>query len=471
MLTGAGRGFCAGGDVTAMGGGANTALSLEQQVDRQRAIHHFSGLLHAMPKVSIAAINGACAGAGFGLALACDLRLAADAAKLTTAFAKVGFSGDFGITWPLVRTLGEARAKELLLLSDEFDAREGAAAGAAQPRAAGRRTDAGGDGAGRAHRQGPAGGLPLHEGKRARGGHRELPAVLDREGFTQRRTWRHAPTTRKAWPPSWKSAPRNSAGTDARGSRCASARSSLPCAELQHSAARLAALLGLDAPFRDPGVAEFGLDNAVFVFGDQFIEIVSPVQPGTTAGRLLDKRGDSGYMLILQTDDLKRERVRFAALGVRAVFDADHADISAVHLHPKDIGGAIVSVDEPRPAASWRWGGPDWRSQPGRRGAQRVLGLCLEALEPKAMAQRWAQVLALPQPVSKGNEGGGWRLALHEGWVDFVPAGARGEGIAGCTLAVADRQKLLDRADQMGVPRQGQSLTLLGTRIDLQALA
>jgi len=122
VLTGAGRGFCAGGDVTAMGGGASAALSLEQQVDRQRSIHRFSGLLHAMPKVSIAAINGACAGAGFGLALACDLRLASDAARFTTAFAKVGFAGDFGITWPLTRTLGEARAKELLLLSDKFDA-------------------------------------------------------------------------------------------------------------------------------------------------------------------------------------------------------------------------------------------------------------------------------------------------------------------------------------------------------------
>jgi len=126
VLTGAGRGFCAGGDVTAMSGGPNSGLTLEQQVDRQRAIHRFAGLLHEMPKVSIAAINGPCAGAGMGLALACDLRLAADSAKLTTAFAKVGFSGDFGITWPLVRTLGEARAKELLFLSDVLTAQQAA---------------------------------------------------------------------------------------------------------------------------------------------------------------------------------------------------------------------------------------------------------------------------------------------------------------------------------------------------------
>lgn len=124
VLTGSGRGFCAGGDVTAMATGAAGELTLEQQTDRQRQIHRFAGLLHAMPKVSIAAINGPCAGAGMGLALACDLRLAARDAKLTTAFAKVGFSGDFGITWPLVRTLGEARAKELLFLSDALTAQQ-----------------------------------------------------------------------------------------------------------------------------------------------------------------------------------------------------------------------------------------------------------------------------------------------------------------------------------------------------------
>lgn len=123
VVTGAGRGFCAGGDVTAMGDPSATAdWTVEQKVDRQRSIHRFSGLLHASPKPTIAAVNGACAGAGLGIALACDLRLAADGAKFTTAFARVGFSGDFGITWPLVRLLGEAKATELLFLSDVLSA-------------------------------------------------------------------------------------------------------------------------------------------------------------------------------------------------------------------------------------------------------------------------------------------------------------------------------------------------------------
>jgi 2-(1,2-epoxy-1,2-dihydrophenyl)acetyl-CoA isomerase len=124
VVTGAERGFCAGGDVTAMNAGGAADLTFEQRIDRQRASHRLSGLLYSIPKVTIAAINGAAAGAGMSIALACDLRIASNKAKLTTAFAKVGFSGDFGMTWPLTRLLGEAKAKELLFLSEVLTAEQ-----------------------------------------------------------------------------------------------------------------------------------------------------------------------------------------------------------------------------------------------------------------------------------------------------------------------------------------------------------
>jgi len=129
VITGADRGFCAGGDVTAMNAGQGKYLSFEQRVDRQQAGHRLSGLLYTMPKITIAAVNGAAAGAGLGIALACDLRIASDKAKFTTAFANVGFSGDFGVTWPLARILGEAKAKELLYLSDVLSADQALALG------------------------------------------------------------------------------------------------------------------------------------------------------------------------------------------------------------------------------------------------------------------------------------------------------------------------------------------------------
>jgi hypothetical protein len=237
--------------------------------------------------------------------------------------------------------------------------------------------------------------------------------------------------------------------------------------ELAPASQALATLLALAPPFADPGVAEFGLDNAVYVFGDQFIEIVSPTRADTTAGRLLDKRGDGGYMLILQSDDFERERVRLDALGVRRVWARNLPDIRAMHLHPKDIGGAIVSIDQPVPPDAWRWGGPDWRLQPGRAAEQRVRGVTLAAADPAATAQRWAEVLGLPGPVRNGAV---QRLALDGGWVDFEPAAARGEGIVGYTLAVAGRAAVRDRARELGLPATDDGFDFLGTRIALHAL-
>ena len=238
--------------------------------------------------------------------------------------------------------------------------------------------------------------------------------------------------------------------------------------DLRHGSTQLAALLGLDPPYRDPGVAEFGLDNAVYVFGDQFVELVSPVTAGTAAGRLIERRGDSGYMLLLQADDFERERARIAKLGVRTVWHKDLPDIRAMHLHPKDLGGAIVSVDEPKPAASWRWGGPQWRQQAGRRAQQRVIGVTVEAQDPGAMAGRWAEVLGLAPPSATDT---GHRLALQDGHVDFVPAGTNGDGIAGFTLRVADPEAVLRAAGAHGLAVQDQTVSAFGTRLDLQPLA
>jgi 2-(1,2-epoxy-1,2-dihydrophenyl)acetyl-CoA isomerase len=129
VVTGAERGFCAGGDVTAMNASSAPALTFEGRLDRQRTSQRLSSLLYSIPKVTIAAINGAAAGAGLSIALACDLRIASDKAKITTAFVKVGLGGDFGITWPLTRLLGEAKAKELLFLSDVLTAQRAAELG------------------------------------------------------------------------------------------------------------------------------------------------------------------------------------------------------------------------------------------------------------------------------------------------------------------------------------------------------
>ncbi len=122
VVTGAGRAFCAGGDVSAMGKVDDSTL--EQRVDRLRDAQELSWLLYNSPKITIAAVNGHAVGAGLGLALSCDLRIASSTAKFGTAYAKVGFGGDFGTTWLLARYAGAPKAKELFFLAENIEAAE-----------------------------------------------------------------------------------------------------------------------------------------------------------------------------------------------------------------------------------------------------------------------------------------------------------------------------------------------------------
>ena len=128
VLTGAGKGFCAGGDVKGMaasGDGTVGARTIDEAIARQRINQRATaGKLFKMAKPTIAALPGAAAGAGLALALACDLRVMASNAIMTTAFARVGFSGDYGGTYFLTQLVGSAKARELYFLSERVSADE-----------------------------------------------------------------------------------------------------------------------------------------------------------------------------------------------------------------------------------------------------------------------------------------------------------------------------------------------------------
>ena len=125
VLTGEGRAFCAGGDVSAMAAGkSGKPMTMEQKVDGLRHGQEVCWLLHSMPKITIAAVNGFAMGAGLGIAMSCDLRIASDKAKFGTAYAKVGLGGDWGATWQITQIVGEAKAKELMILADIIEADE-----------------------------------------------------------------------------------------------------------------------------------------------------------------------------------------------------------------------------------------------------------------------------------------------------------------------------------------------------------
>jgi 2-(1,2-epoxy-1,2-dihydrophenyl)acetyl-CoA isomerase len=128
LLKGAGGSFCVGGDVKSMAE-SKSPPPLEVRVANLRRGMEVSRILHQMPKPVVAQIDGAAAGAGLSMALACDLRVAGRSAKITTAFAKVGLSGDFGGTYFLTQLIGAAKARELYLTSPVLSGAEAQALG------------------------------------------------------------------------------------------------------------------------------------------------------------------------------------------------------------------------------------------------------------------------------------------------------------------------------------------------------
>ena len=212
----------------------------------------------------------------------------------------------------------------------------------------------------------------------------------------------------------------------------------LVASDLHTVVAELCAALGLEVCYVDPGVGEFGLHNALMLIGDQFLEVVSPTREGTTAGRLLERRtrddgkGDGGYMAIYEVDDLDGRVERVQAAGVRVVWSVDLPTIRARHLHPRDVGGALVSIDQPVRRGEWPWGGPSWRAHDGNGVVTAIAGVSVGATDPVGMRRRWAE------------------LGLDHA-VRFVPAGGRGEGIDGLDLVATDRDRAGETIELGGV--------------------
>jgi hypothetical protein len=208
--------------------------------------------------------------------------------------------------------------------------------------------------------------------------------------------------------------------------------------------------LGLEVCFRDPGLSFFGLRHGLYPIGDHILEVVVPKQPGTTAERFLDRRGgDGGYMVLVQVDDIEAERTRLEAAGIRIVFEATGSDIRGLHLHPKDVGGAIVSIDQASPPESWGWAGQDWQYHRCESIVNDLVAVEIQAEDPDGMAARWS--LALGQPLS-----GNGTIELDDASIRFVAAAdGRGDGLAAADLVATDRS------------RAGETLELCGLRFNM----
>ncbi len=225
-------------------------------------------------------------------------------------------------------------------------------------------------------------------------------------------------------------------------------------------------VLGLSADYEDPGIIEFGLRNSVMSVGNTFLEIVSPVEEGTTAGRLLARRGDGGYMVLGQTDDIGPVSRRIDELGIRKVWEADRAEVTAFHVHPKDIGAAIVSFDEMRPAEEWIWAGPNWREQRARN-VSTISAVDIQADDPEEIARRWSGAFGHDVHVN----GDQFEMPLESGHVYFMEAAdGRGDGVSGIQFDVADKDKLLEAINSSELILRDNETEICGTVFRFQGL-
>lgn len=159
--------------------------------------------------------------------------------------------------------------------------------------------------------------------------------------------------------------------------------------------------LGLEVAFNDPGVAVFGLRNAVLPVGTQFIEVVSPIKDGTAAGRQLQRLGgDGGYMVISHTDDQGPFRERASALGIRTAFEADDHGYKIWQLHPGDTGGSFLEIDfQPGgedPNGPWMPAGPDWQRAVRTDVVDGITAVELAVPDPEMCAAHWSKILGQP---------------------------------------------------------------------------
>ncbi len=236
--------------------------------------------------------------------------------------------------------------------------------------------------------------------------------------------------------------------------------------------AHLRGVFGLEVCHRDPGVGRFGLHNFLMPVGNSFLEVVSPMRPGTAGGRHLQRRGgDGGYMVIMQCDDIAARRAHVAELGIRLVLDGANEQTDGIQLHPKDVPGAIAelrwNVGDGAIDGPWNPAGDHWLPARREHVITAMAAAELQSADPSAMAARWAEVLEIPA----GSDGDGHpTISLDDATLRFVEAtDGRGDGLGGLDVATVDRGHVIATArhHDLDVSEDESVVMLCGMRFRL----
>ncbi|NKB54925.1 MAG: hypothetical protein GKS00_01160 [Alphaproteobacteria bacterium] len=244
----------------------------------------------------------------------------------------------------------------------------------------------------------------------------------------------------------------------------------LVASDLEPAVADLEAVFGIATCFHDLGVEKFGLVNALLPVGNNFLEVVAPFRDGTAAQRYIERRkGDGGYIVILQCDDIAERQARCERLGIRIVNHMEYGDYEGLQLHPRDTGGSMLetswSAGDGAPDGPWHPAGKTWKDAVRTDRVSTMTAAELQSPDPDALAARWGEILAVtPQPITDGVT----LLPLENGVLRFVLAtDGRGEGLGEVDLHVSDRDAIITAAKTRNCPVEGDMVTVCGTRFRL----
>ena len=231
----------------------------------------------------------------------------------------------------------------------------------------------------------------------------------------------------------------------------------------------IAGIMGLNVCYRDGNVAKYGLENALLPVDTILLEVVAPFQPGTAAGRFLDKNGGrGGYMAIFCCDDPDERGKHANAMGVRTTNVITHTPYHGVQLHPRDCRAAFIEFNHtagsddvlgPYPPA-----GPNWQKSIRKDVTQALTGVEMQSPDPQGLAAHWGRIIEIP--VSKGADGEP-ELKLPNCSFRFVRGAS--DIMSGLTFRVGDIGKVLAAAKGKGHAVSGDSFALGGVTFRLMA--
>ena len=213
----------------------------------------------------------------------------------------------------------------------------------------------------------------------------------------------------------------------------------------------------LKEAYNDPGLISFGLENVLIPLNDTFFEIVMPVQENTTAERFFEKiGGEGGYMIIVDVKNFEQENERVKNSEIKIIWNGNRQEegihARTIHLHPKQVGGAILSLDKMIPEDEWLWAGTNWKKHINKSLVDCISGVILQSSDPNKLCSQWELALG-----KKRDSSSALNISLDQSNISFIKdLSSEEDKIYAFVIKTLDREAVIENAKLKGFLINGE---------------